>query len=203
MNTPSFVTADEVRSRFSRAMSDMYRDEVPQYSALLDLVADINQTCLQADSALRDRLRRNGELDRLGVERHGAICLGKAEEFSMMRSIFLIVGMAPVGYYDLPSAGVPVHSTAFRPVDESSLARNPFRIFTPIIYNDFLPVSAACIFQPSLSDAEQCSYAAGAAKGAFEAALGASVLDEIALYKASGQRSVDLLKQSLYQEETI
>jgi uncharacterized glyoxalase superfamily metalloenzyme YdcJ len=43
------------------------------------------------------------------------------------------MGMLPVGYYDLSVAGVPVHSTAFRPVDSASLARHPFRIFTSLL----------------------------------------------------------------------
>ena len=39
----------------------------------------------------------------------------------------------PVGYYDLSVAGVPVHSTAFRPIDVESLNRNPFRIVTSLL----------------------------------------------------------------------
>ena len=38
------------------------------------------------------------------------------------------MGMYPVSYYDLSRAGVPVHSTAFRPTDDAALCRNPFRI---------------------------------------------------------------------------
>jgi Uncharacterized protein conserved in bacteria len=51
----------------------------------------------------------------------------------MLRRVFAIMGMQPVGYYDLTVAGVPVHSTAFRPLDEASLAANPFRIFTSLL----------------------------------------------------------------------
>ena len=47
--------------------------------------------------------------------------------------MFAIMGMYPVSYYDLSQAGVPVHSTAFRPVDDAALARNPFRIFTSLL----------------------------------------------------------------------
>lgn len=50
-----------------------------------------------------------------------------------MRRLFAVMGMRPVGYYDLSHAGVPVHSTAFRPVDEASLTRNPFRVFTSLL----------------------------------------------------------------------
>lgn len=56
--------------------------------------------------------------------------LGTARELATMRRLFAVMGMAPVGYYDLSVAGVPVHSTAFRPVDEAALSRNPFRVFT-------------------------------------------------------------------------
>ena len=47
--------------------------------------------------------------------------------------MFAIMGMYPVSYYDLSQAGVPVHSTAFRPVDDAALARNPFRVFTSLL----------------------------------------------------------------------
>jgi len=43
------------------------------------------------------------------------------------------MGMHPVGYYDLSTAGVPVHATAFRPITPSALAANPFRVFTSLL----------------------------------------------------------------------
>ena len=43
------------------------------------------------------------------------------------------MGMQPVGYYDLSSAGVPVHSTAFRAVHEAELQVSPFRVFTSLL----------------------------------------------------------------------
>ena len=68
-----FVSSNEIRTRFSRAMSEMYRKEVPQYGTLIDLVADVNAVALQADPELRQRMTSSGELERLDVERHGAI----------------------------------------------------------------------------------------------------------------------------------
>ena len=67
------------------------------------------------------------------MERHGAIRVGTAEELATLRRMFAIMGMYPVSYYDLSQAGVPVHSTAFRPIDDAALARNPFRIFTSLL----------------------------------------------------------------------
>jgi len=77
--------------------------------------------------------------DRLKVERHGAIRLGKPEELSMIARLFGIMGMEPVGYYDLSPSGVPVHSTAFRPTTEEALAYNPFRVFTSLLLTSLLP----------------------------------------------------------------
>lgn len=129
---------DEIRSLFSRAMSDMYRAEVPQYGTLLELVADINAATLRADPGLHARLEQSGDADRLGVERHGAIRLGTAKELFDMRRVFAAMGMHPVGYYDLSVAGVPVHSTAFRPITEQALRRNPFRVFTSLLRLDLI-----------------------------------------------------------------
>lgn len=127
------ITADEIREKFSHAMSAMYQQEVPQYGTLLELVADVNLAVLENDPRLQQQLENADELARLNVERHGAIRVGKPEELATLRRIFAVMGMMPVGYYDLSQAGVPVHSTAFRPVDDTSLARNPFRVFTSLL----------------------------------------------------------------------
>ncbi|WP_312240656.1 VOC family protein [Pantoea sp.] len=128
-----FLSADDIRSQFSHAMSAMYQQEVPQYGTLMQLVAEVNQQVLAQEPALAARLKAAGELERLSVERHGAIRVGSAEELATLRQLFAIMGMAPVGYYDLSQAGVPVHSTAFRPVDDEALRRNPFRLFTSLL----------------------------------------------------------------------
>ncbi|WP_434585014.1 VOC family protein [Klebsiella sp. R390] len=127
------ITADEIRENFSQAMSAMYQQEVPQYGTLLELVADVNLAVLEQHPKLHEQLANADELARLNVERHGAIRVGTAEELATLRRMFAIMGMFPVSYYDLSQAGVPVHSTAFRPIDDAALARNPFRIFTSLL----------------------------------------------------------------------
>ena len=127
------ITADEIRENFSQAMSAMYQQEVPQYGTLLELVADVNLAVLEHNPKLHEQLANADELARLNVERHGAIRVGTAEELATLRRMFAIMGMYPVSYYDLSQAGVPVHSTAFRPVDDAALARNPFRVFTSLL----------------------------------------------------------------------
>ncbi|CNH28478.1 VOC family protein [Yersinia intermedia] len=133
MTHPPFVHPDEIRARFSSAMSDMYQDEVPLYSALLELVADINNQTMSQQPELTRHLRQTGEIERLDMERHGAIRVGTAAELATLRRLFAVMGMVPVGYYDLAPAGVPVHSTAFRAIHETSLQTCPFRIFTSLL----------------------------------------------------------------------
>lgn len=134
----NFVSADNIRSAFSASMSAMYRTEVPAYGTLMELVADVNAATLKAQPEMLARLEDTDSLDRISEERHGAIRLGTAAELSMMRRAFAVMGMFPVGYYDLSAAGVPVHSTAFRPVDDASLKINPFRVFTSLLRLDLI-----------------------------------------------------------------
>ncbi|MDI7861870.1 VOC family protein [Rhizobiaceae bacterium n13] len=133
MANAAFVSTDTIRSLFTEAMSQMYRTEVPQYGTLIELVADVNAEVLAYNPETKTQLERLGELDRINVERHGAIRLGTASELHTMRRLFAVMGMQSVGYYDLSVAGVPVHSTCFRPIDEAALNINPFRVFTSLL----------------------------------------------------------------------
>ncbi|WP_449467970.1 2-oxoadipate dioxygenase/decarboxylase HglS [Stenotrophomonas humi] len=173
MTADRFVSSDHIRSLFSQAMSHMYRTEVPLYGTLVELVGEVNADVLAAQPALAEQMQRSGERDRLDVERHGAIRVGTARELATLGRLFAVMGMQPVGYYDLSVAGVPVHSTAFRPVDGEALKRNPFRVFTSLlrlelIEDEALRVQAAeilfrrDIFTPGvLQLIEQCERDGG------------------------------------------
>ncbi|KAF9769679.1 hypothetical protein IL306_012883 [Fusarium sp. DS 682] len=115
------VSPDAIRAMFASALSSMYRREVPQYGTLLKLVSDINH---QKPQTIEPRIE---------VERHGAIRLGTPAELAMMRRLFAVMGMHPVGYYDLTVANLPVHATCFRPLTQEALAYNPFRVFTSLL----------------------------------------------------------------------
>ena len=124
MTTQTFRQPDHLRADFSQALSDMYRSEVPAYGTLIDIVGRIN--------AEHEAIRSDGE-------RHGAIRLGTAEELSLIKRIFAVLGLHPVGYYDLSVAGLPVHSTAFRPITTEGFNVSPFRMFTSLLRLDMLP----------------------------------------------------------------
>jgi uncharacterized glyoxalase superfamily metalloenzyme YdcJ len=65
-----------------------------------------------------------------------------------------------------------------------------------MIYEDFLPVSAAGIFQSNLGGSSHDHYASSASQQTFEQALGRAVIDEIELY---AQRQEASLEQALAQ----
>jgi uncharacterized glyoxalase superfamily metalloenzyme YdcJ len=137
-NKKSFASPEYIRNRFSTIMSEMYKNEVPLYGELLNLVNDINDNVLSEVNEVKEQLENTGEISRLNMERHGAIRLGKPYELATMGRLFKVMGMFPVGYYDLASAGVPVHATAFRATENTTLNQAPFRVFTSLLRLDLI-----------------------------------------------------------------
>jgi uncharacterized glyoxalase superfamily metalloenzyme YdcJ len=138
---------DSFRARFCLALSDMYKQEVPLYADLMDIVNHVDDSVLRARSVSSSngasgapsRAEASYELPpRHRVERHGAIRLGTPYELNTIRRLFAICGMYPVGYYDLSVVGFPLHATAFRPVQSAALERHPFRVFTTLLRLDLL-----------------------------------------------------------------
>ncbi|KAK3402694.1 hypothetical protein B0T20DRAFT_474479 [Sordaria brevicollis] len=125
--------ADQLRTVFVQALSNMYREEVPLYGKLVDIVRTVDSSVLE---------KRGKNLDDLPIrhqlERHGAIRLGTIQEMRQISRLFAIMGMHPVGYYNLEMVGFPLHGTAFRPTSEESLRRNPFRVFTTVLRPDLI-----------------------------------------------------------------
>ncbi|WP_170574921.1 2-oxoadipate dioxygenase/decarboxylase HglS [Ruegeria atlantica] len=134
----AFISPDTIRKNFSIAMSDMFRQEVPAYGMLVDMVEQINSQTLADDAKLQVSLESTDGVERITEERHGAIRLGTEEELFNMRRLFAVMGMSPVSYYDLSVASIPVHATAFRPVERAALAVNPFRVFTSLLRLDLI-----------------------------------------------------------------
>ena len=132
------VSPTSLRHTFSISMSTIYQSEVPLYSDLLSLVNSINKATLISNVTLCTHLQATNQLSRLHYERHGAIRLGNAAEMTLMARFLAVMGMKPVGYYDLSPADLPVHATCFRPTDLDSLSVNPFRLFVSLLRPDLL-----------------------------------------------------------------
>ena len=121
----------QLRASFAAGLSAMYGSEVPAYTTLVDVSAQVNADYIAA----HPEAERLGTLARVTAERHGAIRVGSPAELADVATLFAAFGMYPVGFYDLRDAAspVPVVSTAFRPVADDELARNPFRVFTSML----------------------------------------------------------------------
>lgn len=129
----STISQWQLRAAFAARLSQMYGQEVPAYTTLVDVSREVNEDVLRARGADAERL---GSISRVTAERHGAIRVGTPRELEQVARVFAALGMHPVGFYDLREAAasaVPVVSTAFRPVDGEELARNPFRVFTSML----------------------------------------------------------------------
>lgn len=139
----AWADCDELRTDFTLAMSAMYKAEVPLYGDLVSIVSQVNTATLNGTQGLDPRVlaMRSGDVSaaRLDVERHGAIRLGTADELATVREVFALLGLHPVGYYDLSPAGLPMHATCFRPVTPAALRANPFRVFTSVLRPDLVP----------------------------------------------------------------
>lgn len=132
------ASCDAIREMFAQALSDMYEAEMPRYRQMGDLVRMVNEAALRADPETERKLKASGARDRLHLPQHGAIRVGTARELRDMRRLFAVMGMSPVGYYDLSTAGLPVHSTAFRPLGAEALRRSPFRVFASLLRLDLI-----------------------------------------------------------------
>lgn len=134
-HAPEYADPDALRTAFTLAMSAMYKSEVPLYGDLIHIVNAVNASTRTSDLDPRVLAMRHGNVasSRLDIERHGAIRLGTPYELRTVSRIFAVIGLYPVGYYDLAAAGLPMHATCFRPRTTASLKKNPFRVFTSLL----------------------------------------------------------------------
>jgi uncharacterized glyoxalase superfamily metalloenzyme YdcJ len=99
-------------------------------------------------------------------------------------------GLAYFRYF-ATEQGLAARGHADQPRGLESLIATGHVAVEPLVYEDFLPVSAAGIFQSNLGDAAQSHYAANANQTQFEQALGRQTIDELKLYGETQQRSID------------
>lgn len=77
------------------------------------------------------------------------------------------------------------------PGDIETLVASGHVGFDPLVYEDFLPVSAAGIFQSNLGDNLTSNSIASSNRAAFEDALGMAVPDEFSIYQSLQDASID------------
>ena len=134
----SLVPTSQLRLNFAKALSQMYRQEVPQYATLQTLVDKVNNSS-------------GANIPLTEIPRHGAVRLASLSELSVATKFFKVLGMVSVGYYDLSAAGLPIHATAFRPITPEGLSIAPFRLFVSVLRPELLTESLQPLARSLLS----------------------------------------------------
>ncbi len=138
--TAQFAPPLAMQHKLFAALSAMFGREVPLYDRSLL----VNRACNAVICVLIGRLHRGfsiseEQLDRAGGERHGAIRIGRADEYNWVGRFFQCFGMEPHNFYDMTSVGAksqPVIATAFR-----STRAPEHRVFTSLLMTDYFDES--------------------------------------------------------------
>lgn len=103
-----------------------------------------------------------------------------------------------LGYfrYSLSGGFDKLPSIDFEEMTLDDLINSKHVVYEPLLYEDFLPTSAAGIFQSNLGQSVEVS-AAGGDQAGFEEALGQAVIDEMELYESSQQESLNIISKRL------
>ena len=132
----TFVDRVEMQNRLFAELSAMFGREVPLYDRSLL----VNRACNVTVCALVGRLHRGfsvsaEQLERTSGERHGAIRIGRPDEYRWIGRFFACFAMEPHNFYDMTNVGSksqPIIATAFR-----SLVRPEHRVFTSLLMTDW------------------------------------------------------------------
>lgn len=126
----------ELQNRLFSELSRMFGKEVPLY----DRALAVNGATNRAVCDLLGRLHRGfsigpAQLERTSGERHGAIRIGRPDEYRWVARFFGVFGMEPHNFYDMTAIGSksqPIIATAFR-----SVLRPEHRVFTSLLMTDY------------------------------------------------------------------
>lgn len=131
-----FAGRVDMQNRLFSELSRMFGEEVPLYDKSLL----VNRVCNRAVCDLLSRVHAgfaitDEQLEKTSGERHGAIRIGRPDEYRWIGRFFAAFGMEPVNFYDMTSVGAksqPIIATAFRSV------HNPeHRVFTSLLQTSY------------------------------------------------------------------
>lgn len=132
----AFADKVQMQNRLFAELSSMFGREVPLYDkALL-----VNKVC---NTAVCDLLARKypgfaiteKQLEKTSGERHGAIRIGRPDEYRWIARFFHQFAMEPHNFYDMANVGAksqPIIATAFR-----SVLNPEHRVFTSLLLTDY------------------------------------------------------------------
>ncbi len=135
MNTP-FADKTEMQNMLFSELSGMFGREVPLYDKSLLVNRECNKTVCALLAQMYSGFELTEErLNKTSGERHGAIRIGRADEYQWVAGFFAAFGMEPHNYYDMTNIGgksQPIVATAFR-----SRLNPEHRVFCSLLMTDY------------------------------------------------------------------
>ena len=131
-----FADRVEMQNRLFAELSALFAREVPMYDRSLLVNRACNRTVCELVGKLHTGFAiSDSQLDRTSGERHGAIRIGRPDEYRWIGRFFGCFAMEPHNFYDMTSVGSksqPIIATAFR-----SVVRPEHRVFTSLLMTDY------------------------------------------------------------------
>ena len=131
-----FADRVEMQNRLFAELSALFAREVPMYDRSLLVNRACNHTvCDLVGRRPAGCAITEAQLARTSGERHGAIRIGRPDEYRWIGRFFGCFAMEPHNFYDMTAVGSksqPIIATAFR-----SVARPEHRVFTSLLMTDY------------------------------------------------------------------
>jgi uncharacterized glyoxalase superfamily metalloenzyme YdcJ len=134
--TAPFADRIDMQHRLFAELSRMFGEEVPLYDKSLL----VNRVCNRAVCDLLGVVHpgfsiTDAMIEKTSGERHGAIRIGRPDEYRWVGRFFACFAMEPHNFYDMANVGAksqPIIATAFR-----SVANPEHRVFTSLLLADY------------------------------------------------------------------
>jgi uncharacterized glyoxalase superfamily metalloenzyme YdcJ len=134
--TQPFADRIDMQNRLFAELSRMFGKEVPLYDKSLLVNQECNATVCKLLGLRHVGFRVSAdELERASGERHGAIRIGRPDEYRWITRFFACFAMEPHNFYDMTNVGAksqPIIATAFR-----SIVNPDHRVFTSLLMTDY------------------------------------------------------------------
>lgn len=132
----TFADKIEMQHRLFAALSSMFGREVPLYDKALLVNAVSNRTaCALLGQMYRGFGISDAQMEKTSGERHGAIRIGRPDEFRWIARFFAAFAMEPHNFNDMTNIGrksQPIIATAFRSVEHPE-----HRVFTSLLMTNY------------------------------------------------------------------
>lgn len=149
--TASFADKIDMQNRLFAALSAMFGKEVPLYDKSLLVNEICNRTACDLLAKLHPGFSMSTEqLAKTSSERHGAIRIGRPDEYRWIARFFACFAMEPHNFYDMSAVGSksqPIFATAFR-----STLRPEHRVFSSLLLTDLFDDAAKARIEKVLSE---------------------------------------------------